>query len=676
MRSMMNPRPRAASAAGPMRMSRMTFLDHSDTGRGARLPYRAECAGTVHRLPEPRRCRESVLTARRGCHNPDMLPGATDSADDPLEQDAPDHPVDDPAIVWWFLGDGDRANPATDLRTFTIGNLVQPLVDGRSYFARLHAELNATEPGDQVYFLDFRGDLDELLDGPDSAVGDVLGRAARRGVKVFGLLWRSQPKALRQSEEANAEFVREIDDDGGQVLLDARTRRAGSHHQKLVVIRHPGAPGRDVAFVGGIDLGHSRNDDSQHDGDPQVMDFPDSYGPRPPWHDIQAEVRGAAVHDLEHTFRERWYGSSVLDLPSPVRQLYDRAYHMGATTSRPLPEPVPDESMPRGTHAVQVLRTYPARLRRYPFAPQGERSIAHAYRKAFARARSLVYLEDQYFWSRPVASLIASALRSSPGLHVIAVVPRYPDNDGPVTRMPGLIARHDVVRACAAAGGDRFAIYDLENHQGNPRLRARQDRGGGRRLGDGRVGQPEPAVLEPRQRAVHRRAGRRSRTPGSPVTPAGWVTGPGCSRGTCGCGSAVSIWTAIPMTLADLLEPRKTSSRRSGARRRQLAAWHDRGGAGERPPGRVLPHQTYRPTTVQRFWAGAAVPAGVRPGRARPLRDRVTRPPLTRAARDPRTRQPPAALERLLRYQRWHRTSGGSPRVSAAWTAYQMDGGT
>ena len=61
-----------------------------------------------------------------------MLPGATDSADDPLEQDAPDHPMDDPAIGFWFLGDGDRANPATDLRTFTIGNLVQPLVDGSS----------------------------------------------------------------------------------------------------------------------------------------------------------------------------------------------------------------------------------------------------------------------------------------------------------------------------------------------------------------------------------------------------------------------------------------------------------------------------------------------------------------------------------------------------------------
>ena len=99
----------------------------------------------------------ALLAGFPGCNNPGMLPGATDSADDPLEQDAPDHPVNDPAIVSWFLAEGDRANRATDLRAFTIGNLVVPLVDGRSYFARLHAEINATQAGDQVYFLDFPG---------------------------------------------------------------------------------------------------------------------------------------------------------------------------------------------------------------------------------------------------------------------------------------------------------------------------------------------------------------------------------------------------------------------------------------------------------------------------------------------------------------------------------------
>ena len=549
-----------------------------------------------------------------------MLPGATDSAEDPLEQDAPDHPVDDPAIVSWFLGDGDRANRATDLRTFTIGNLVAPLVDGRSYFARLHAELNATEPGDQVYFLDFRGDLDEQLDDPGSAAGDVLGRAARRGVGVFGLLWRSQPKALRQSEEANAEFVREIDEDGGQVLLDARTRRAGSHHQKLVVIRHPGAPGRDVAFVGGIDLGHGRNDDSQHNGDPQVMEFPDTYGPRPPWHDIQAEVRGAAVHDLEHTFRERWYGSSVLDVPSPIRQLYDRAYHMGATTSRPLPEPVPDESIPRGTHAVQVLRTYPARVRRYPFAPLGERSIAHAYRKAFARARSLVYVEDQYLWSQPVATLVASALRAHPGLHVIAVVPRYPDTDGPVTRMPGLIARHDVVRACAAAGGDRFAVYDLENHRGTPvyvhakivvvdDVWAMVGSDNLNRRSWSHDSELSVGVLDAEQ------------DPREPRDPAGLGDGARVFARDLRLRLCGEHLDREPGDVADLLSPAGMFA----AFRRQagtLAAWHQAGGVGERPPGRVLPHRTYSPSAAQRLWAAPLYRLVYDPD-GRPLRDRL-----------------------------------------------------
>jgi phosphatidylserine/phosphatidylglycerophosphate/cardiolipin synthase-like enzyme len=553
-------------------------------------------------------------------HNPDMLPEAADAPDDPLEQDAPDHLADDPAIGSWFLAEGDRANPATDLRPFTTGNLVQPLVDGRTYFARLCAELEAAEAGDQVYFLDFRGDLDERLDGPGSEVGEVLGRAARRGAGVFGLLWRSHPKMLKQSEEANAEFVRSIDEDGGQVLLDARTRRAGSHHQKLVVVRHPGSPMRDVAFVGGIDLGYSRNDDSGHAGDPQVMTFPDTYGPRPPWHDIQAEVRGPAVHDLEHTFRERWYGSSVLDLPSPVRQLYDRAYHMGAMTSRPLPQPTEDDGTRRGPHAVQVLRTYPARLRRYPFAPLGERSIAHAYRKVFARARSLVYLEDQYLWSRPVAEIVASALRDRPDLHVLAVVPRYPDSDGPVTRMPGLLARHDVMRACAAAGGGRFAVYDLENHQGTAVY----------------VHAKIVVVDDVWAMIGSDNLNRRSWSHDSelsigvldsdlddrePRDPAGLGDGARAFARDL----RLRLWCEHldrdTNDVADLLDPREAFA----AFRRQadqLAAWHAGGRAGARPPGRVLPHQGHHPTAVERLWATPLYRVLYDPD-GRPWRDRV-----------------------------------------------------
>ena len=85
-----------------------------------------------------------------------------------------------------------------------------------------------------------------------------------------------------------------------------RVRPGGSHHQKIVVIRHPDRPDADVAFVGGIDLCHSRRDDADHDGDDQAMAMPDVYGDTPPWHDMQIALRGPAVGDVERTFRERW----------------------------------------------------------------------------------------------------------------------------------------------------------------------------------------------------------------------------------------------------------------------------------------------------------------------------------------------------------------------------------
>jgi phosphatidylserine/phosphatidylglycerophosphate/cardiolipin synthase-like enzyme len=116
---------------------------------------------------------------------------------------------------------------------------------------------------------------------------------------------------------------------------------------------------------------------------------------------------------------------------------------------------------------VQVLRTYPARLRRYPFAPLGERSIARAYRKVFARARRLIYVEDQYLWAPFVAELLARALQANPELHIIAIVPRYPDKEG-VSRWPSLVGREQAIKVCRAAGGDRFAIYDVENPSGTP----------------------------------------------------------------------------------------------------------------------------------------------------------------------------------------------------------------
>lgn len=525
---------------------------------------------------------------------------------DPVTGDGP-HPEDAHAapgsaddLTGWFLTPEERRNPASDIRPWTRGNQVTPLIDGATYFACLQEALAEAGPGDAVYLVDFRGDTDERLTGPQSRVGGVLADLARRGVRLYGLIWRSQPDWLDQSEGANAELVRTVAEAGGELLLDARTRRAGSHHQKFVVIRHPHRPAADVAFVGGIDLGFSRRDDAQHRGDPQVMDFPASYGDRPPWHDVQAAIRGPAVGDIEHTFRERWYGSTVLDLSSPVRMLIDRAYHAGKLVGAELPER-PEDPPPAGRHAVQVLRTYPARLRRYPFAPLGERSIAHAYRKVFARARRLIYIEDQYLWAPFVAELLAEALQRNPELHLIAVVPRYPDKDG-LSRLPSLVGREEAIKVCRSAGGDRFAIYDVENPVGNPvyvhakvvvvdDVWAMIGSDNLNRRSWTHDSELSCAVLDA------------ERDPREPRDPAG--TGDGAR--VFARELRLQLWREhLDRPAEDAMDDYLDSAKAFALMQQSaqtLQAWYDGGRAGPRPPGRLRPHVPERLPRRHRPWA-------------------------------------------------------------------------
>jgi phosphatidylserine/phosphatidylglycerophosphate/cardiolipin synthase-like enzyme len=373
----------------------------------------------------------------------------------------------------WFLSSEERGNPTTDIdRTgdaggaWVEGNLVRPVVHGASYFRRLYDELCALRAGDRVYFTDWRGDADERLlpDGP--TVGELLHDLARAGVEVRGLLWRSHSDHVRFSAQENQRLGTEINEAGGEVLLDQRLRRFASHHQKLFVIRHRGAAERDVAFVGGIDLCHGRRDDAGHRGDPQPPPMDPRYGDRPPWHDAALELRGPVVGDLLRTFVERWDDPHPLDRRTPYRILLHRLARMPRRPEQ-LPEAFPDPE-PAGPHLVQVLRTYARKRPGYPFAREGERSIARAYTKAFSHARSLIYVEDQYLWSDLVARGICEALERSGDLRVIVVVPRYPDADRALSGPPARFGQLHAMRLLQQAAPGRVGVYDLENADGTP----------------------------------------------------------------------------------------------------------------------------------------------------------------------------------------------------------------
>lgn len=365
----------------------------------------------------------------------------------------------------WFLTSGQRGNPRARTRPWTVGNHAAPLVHGRSYFPALAQALERVGDGDLVMFTDWRGDPDERVTDDGPTVSQVLAAAVRRGALVKGLLWRSHLDRFRFSGEQNRDLSTDVNDAGGEVLLDQRVRPLGSHHQKFVVIRHRGRPEEDVAFLGGIDLAHSRRDDARHGGDPQRQPFARWYGGSPAWHDVHLELRGPAVSEVEQVFRERWEDPAALTrlpwhaLPDMVRRLDRDPGH--------LPEPLPDPP-PAGTCAVQLLRTYPNRWPGYPFALDGERSVARGYAKALRRARRLVYVEDQYLWSTDVAEVFATALRRDPGLHLVVVVPRFPQQDGRVSLVAATLGHYRALEMVKDAGGDRVVVLDVENHEGEP----------------------------------------------------------------------------------------------------------------------------------------------------------------------------------------------------------------
>lgn len=337
---------------------------------------------------------------------------------------------------------------------------------GVNYFARLVETVSATGAGDRIFFTDWRGDPDELLTEQGPTIGELFCDAALRKVEVRGLLWRSHSDKTNLSAQENRELGAAINQAGGEALLDQRVRRGGCHHQKMVVVRHRHRPEADRAFVGGIDLCHGRRDDHAHAGDSQAAPLDKRYGPRPPWHDVMLEISGPAVADVLATFAQRWNDPTPLDHRNPYRRLLQRKAGMPrtATPFGDLGEPPP----PAGPHDVQVLRTYASKRPAFPFAVHGERSLARAYEHAFARAQRLVYIEDQYLWSETVARTLADALRRSPLLQVIGVVPRFPDQDGHVSGPPNRLGQQWATELLRQAGGDRFALYDLENAAGTP----------------------------------------------------------------------------------------------------------------------------------------------------------------------------------------------------------------
>ncbi len=128
-----------------------------------------------------------------------------------------------------------------------------------------------------------------------------------------------------------------------------------------------------------------------------------------PIHDLSVRLTGPVVADLVAWFDALW--AATPSRPGPAVRLPGPARGAGAT--------------PDAAPAVRLLRTLPAKL--MPAQPEGTTEILDAYLAAIRSARTLLYLENQYFSARPIRQAVVEALAAHPELEVILVLNQNPD---------------------------------------------------------------------------------------------------------------------------------------------------------------------------------------------------------------------------------------------------------
>ncbi len=229
------------------------------------------------------------------------------------------------------------------------------------------------------------------------SITSVLSQVVQKGVDVRVLLWdtytfpfQSNPNPKKVQEILESLGVRCLLDDSHLGLLNHPLE---AHHQKTAVI-----DGR-LAFVGGLDLmmensgDYDRWDTKSHPFHSPLRLRKDGKMPHS-WHDVHVLFEGAAAADVELNFRQRW--NAVVSL-----------HEMPASLILPeITEPLPKSHsgitrvLKAGNDVrLQVTRTIPKGT--YRFAPEdGITTILETYKRAFARARSFIYIENQYLWRR------------------------------------------------------------------------------------------------------------------------------------------------------------------------------------------------------------------------------------------------------------------------------------
>ncbi|CAN1343058.1 Phospholipase D alpha 1 [Linum perenne] len=282
--------------------------------------------------------------------------------------------------------------------------------------------------------------------GGDVKLGELLKKKADEGVTVLLLVWddvtsvsefKRDGLMATHDQETEAYFrgtkVKCVlcprNPDGGRSIVQGFTiSTMFTHHQKTIVVDAETSGGdadassgkrRIVSFIGGIDLCDGRYDIQQHPlfntletvhrDDFHQPNFTGASikkgGPREPWHDIHCKLEGPVAWDVLYNFEQRWMKQVV----GINHSLLIPQEKLESWVSPPLPVLQADDAE---AWNVQIFRSIDGgAVSGFPEKPEDasavglisgkdnviDRSIQDAYIHAIRRAKSFIYIENQYF---------------------------------------------------------------------------------------------------------------------------------------------------------------------------------------------------------------------------------------------------------------------------------------
>jgi phosphatidylserine/phosphatidylglycerophosphate/cardiolipin synthase-like enzyme len=188
----------------------------------------------------------------------------------------------------------------------------------------------------------------------------------------------------------------------------------GDHHQKFMVIKKGKTT---IAYCGGLDISGART--------------PAYWTDDWVWHDIHAKLEGLIAKDIEREFVLRW--NREKDKAKTSEKPGWKASMLSGWKDFEKLNPTRVDSMDKdnrnNAHKLQMLRTVSVGA---TIQDNKRDDIWQGYFKLIARAKSYLFLENQYFHEPKMADAIVNQMQAQSNLIVIVVVTTGsddPDND-------------------------------------------------------------------------------------------------------------------------------------------------------------------------------------------------------------------------------------------------------